>query len=140
MKRFIFFSCLLAGCSAQVVPTTQIVPTTQVEKPFLTGDLGQVYYKPDGSVESIYMKLSNWPEELPQPKFFWMETKAKVILPEWYTWGKEAGEIRSDKLETAWKAHTPGLYKMEYKAPQQIFKEKDIDVGNKPLKRNLKLN
>jgi len=72
--------------------------------------------KRDGTPDVVLMTTDQWWDgQTDNPKLMWMEAGKKVILPGWFTWGKEAQSIPSDKLEKAWKDKVPGVYKYDYK-------------------------
>lgn len=82
------------------------------------GKLNEVYILADGDADTH--------------KLIWMEIGKKVILPNWYTFGKEAQALRSDKIEQAWNDGTPGVYKMDYSAPivrQKVFAGYIVEVS-----------
>lgn len=46
-------------------------------------------------------------------KAIWFKVGKKLVFPQWFTHGKEAQKLPGDKLQEAWEARTPGVYKME---------------------------
>ena len=52
-------------------------------------------------------------------KAIWFKVGKKLVFAQWFTNGKEAQKIRGDKLQEAWDARTPGVYKM--KPPHPAF-------------------
>ncbi len=56
--------------------------------------------------------------------------KKHVVLPKWYTDGKEATMLRSDKIKAAWDDRMPGVWRMDYDSPviKESFKDCVIEV------------
>ena len=62
----------------------------------------------------------------------WFNIGKTVVLPKWFTSGKDAQKISSDKLQEAWEKRTPGVYKMDYSAPvvrKEVFKGHKVEVN-----------
>lgn len=69
-------------------------------------------------------------------KVYWLDFDGKdgkkhVVLPMWYSEGKEAQAMLSDKLIEAWKSGHPGVWRLEYDYPallQGKFKDCVIET------------
>lgn len=62
----------------------------------------------------------------------WMEIRDRIILPAWFTYGKEVQVIRSDKLKEEWLKGTPGVYKMQplSQALKDSFPDKKFEISS----------
>ena len=99
----------------------------------MTGDDGDGYMavRTEGPPAKLTCRISDWSmtedgdlfqatlltSDNTTHKAIWFEVGKKLLFPQWFTHGEEAQKLRGDKLQEAWEARTPGVYKMEPPPP-----------------------